>query len=98
MAKAMNFDLNNLSNNLFVNAQESFETLGYTTSIDNSDENNPVFVAENNNKIVKIPENKNIVFVENKQNGKIDTLEFNSVAVYNDKQFFISQDMLKAVR
>lgn len=98
MAKAMNFDLNNLSSNLFVNAQESFEKLGYTTSIDNSDETNPVFIAENNNKIVKIPENKNIVYVENKQSGKIDTYEMNSVAVYNDKQFFISQDMLKAAR
>lgn len=98
MAAAMNFDLNKLTSNLFVNAQESFEKLGYETSIDKSDENNPVFVAENNKQIVKIPENKNIISVENKQNGKVDTYEFKSVAVYNDKQFFISQDMLKAAR
>lgn len=98
MAQAMNFDLNKLTSNLFVNAQESFKKLGYETSIDKSDETNPIFVAENKNQIVKIPENKNIVYVENKQSGKINTLEFKSVAVYNDQQFFISQDMLKAVR
>ena len=98
MAKAMGFDLNQLSNKIFVNAEESFKKLGYTTSIDQTDSANPVFVAESKNKIVKIPENKNIVIVENKNSGKSKTHELNTVTVYNDRQFFISEDALKLAK
>ncbi|MFJ8236724.1 alkaline phosphatase [Ureibacillus sp. NPDC094379] len=98
MAKAMGFDLNQLSNKIFINAEESFKKLGYTTRIDQTDKTNPVFVAEDNNKIVKIPENKNIVIVENKKSGKSKTHELNTVTVYNDRQFFISEDALKLAK
>lgn len=98
MAKAMGFDLNQLSNKIFVNAEEAFKNLGYTTSIDQSDETNPMFVAEDNNKIVKIPENKNIVIVEDKNSGKSKTHELNTVTVYNERQFFISEDALKLAK
>lgn len=98
MAKAMAFDLNELSDEIFVNAEESFKKLGYSTKIDTTDVNNPVFIAENKTKIITIPENKNIAIVENKNNGKIKTHEFNTVTVFNDKQFFISEEMLKLAK
>lgn len=98
MAKAMGFDLNKLSNEIFINAKQSFEEAGYTTKIDTTDAANPVFIAENKNKIVTIPENKNIVIVENKNNNKVETLEFKTVAVFNDQQFFISEEMFKRAK
>lgn len=98
MAKSMGFDLKELSDEIFVNANNSFKKLGYETSIDLTDKTNPLFVAENSNEIITIPENKNIVIRENKKNGKIDTHEFNTVTVYNDRQFFISKEMLKIAK
>ncbi|WP_186278832.1 alkaline phosphatase [Lysinibacillus sp. BW-2-10] len=95
MARSMGFSLGDLTNELFVNATVEFEKLGYTTKIDVADEKNPVFVAEDKNTIITIPENKNIIYVQNKQSKNTKTHVVNSVAVYNDKQFFISKEMLK---
>lgn len=94
MAKAMGFDLENLTSDLFIDAESSLRKLGYTTIIDFSDENNPVFVATKDNKTIEIPENKNIVQVQTNNNTPV-TFTFNSVAVYNDDKFYISEEMLK---
>ncbi|MDN4493107.1 alkaline phosphatase [Ureibacillus aquaedulcis] len=94
MASAMGFNLDDLSNEFFVDAQAEFEKLGYTTTIDKTDENNPVFVATNNNRTITIPENRNTVTIQN-GNSAGNTREFDTVTVYNDNKFFISDEMLK---
>lgn len=94
MADAMGFNLDNLTKTLFVDAKAEFEKLGFTTEIDTTNENNPVFVAKNNERTIIIPENRNIVTIQNgDSNG--NTRQFDSVAVYNDEKFFISEEMLK---
>ncbi|MFC7688166.1 alkaline phosphatase [Ureibacillus sp. GCM10028918] len=93
MASAMGFNLNDLSNDIFVDAKAEFEKLGYTTTIDTTNENNPVFVAKNNNRTITIPENRNTVTIQN-GNSAGNTREFNTVTVYNDEKFFISEEML----
>ncbi len=93
MAKAMGFDLGELTDEIFIDAEAAFKEAGYTTTIDTTDENNPVFVATKNNRTIKIPENRNIVTVEVADKNP-NTREFNTVAVYNDKKFFISEKMI----
>ena len=93
MAKAMGFDLGELSDKIFIDAEAAFKEAGYTTTIDTTDENNPVFVATKNERTIKIPENRNSVTVEVAGKNP-NTREFNTVAVYNDKKFFISEKMI----
>ncbi|WP_043932617.1 alkaline phosphatase [Bacillus sp. EB01] len=92
MAKFMGFDLKKTTDKLFVNARESFENKGYTTRIDVTDKNNPVFIAEKQNKKIEIPVNKNIANVT--QNKKTFTKTLDGVTVYNGKDFYVSQNAL----
>ncbi|HWL12222.1 MAG TPA: alkaline phosphatase, partial [Ureibacillus sp.] len=95
MANAMGFDLKELTKDVFVDAKAQFEKLGYTTKIDATNPNNPVFVATKKNRTITIPENKNIVSIQDGNSKKTSTREFNTVAVYNGDKFYISEEMLK---
>ncbi|MDN7245249.1 alkaline phosphatase [Planococcus shenhongbingii] len=92
MAEYMEFDLGKTTDKLFVNAKESFENKGYTTRIDVTDANNPVFVAEKNKITIKLPINKNIAHVT--QNKKTYTKTLEGISVYNGKDFYVSKDAL----
>ena len=95
MASAMGFNLNELTKDVFVDAKAELEKLGFTTKIDTTNENNPVFVATKNNRTITIPENRNTVTIQ-LSNSKVKvTRDFNTVAFYNGDKFFISEDMLK---
>ncbi|PLT33115.1 alkaline phosphatase [Bacillus sp. V5-8f] len=92
MAKFMGFDLGQLTNKLYANAKEGFEKKGYTTRIDTTDANNPVFVAEKGNQKVELPANKNIVKVSGVAN------ELTGINVYNGKDFYVSESVFKLVK
>ncbi|WP_316571812.1 alkaline phosphatase [Neobacillus sp. YIM B06451] len=92
MAKFMGFDLKKTTDKLFVNARESFENKGYTTRIDVTDKNNPVFIAEKQTIKIEIPVNKNVAHVT--QNKKTFTKTLNGVTVYNGKDFYVSENAL----
>ncbi|WKA58357.1 alkaline phosphatase [Planococcus shenhongbingii] len=92
MAEYMEFDLGKTTDKLFVNAKESFENKGYTTRIDVTDANNPVFIAEKNKITIKLPINKNIAHVT--QNKKAYTKTLEGITVYNGKDFYVSKDAL----
>ncbi|WP_409276239.1 alkaline phosphatase [Neobacillus sp. SCS-31] len=92
MAKFMGFDLKKTTDKLFVNARESFENKGYTTRIDVTDKNNPVFIAEKQNIKIEIPVNKNVAHVT--QNKKTSTKTLDGVTVYNGKDFYVSENAL----
>ena len=53
MASAMGFNLNELTKDVFVDAKAELEKLGFTTKIDTTNENNPVFVATKNNRTIQ---------------------------------------------
>ena len=95
MASAMGFQLKDLTNDLFVDAKAELEKAGFTTKIDMTNENNPVFVATKNNRTITIPENKNTATLKINNTKVQFTREFNSVAVYNGDKFFISEEMLR---
>ncbi|SDG77509.1 alkaline phosphatase [Planococcus glaciei] len=92
MAGFMKFDLEKVSDKLFVNARESFESKGYTTRIDVTDANNPVFIAEKAKIKIELPVNKNIAHVT--QNKKSYTKTLDGVTVYNGTDFFVSKKAL----
>ncbi|MGG0409712.1 alkaline phosphatase [Peribacillus simplex] len=96
MAEFMGFDLQKLSNKLYMNAKDSFEKEGYSTRIDVTDPNNPVFVAKKGQKKVELPANKNIVISKTPKSTK--QKEINSINIYNGKDFYISEQALKAVK
>ena len=58
MASFMGFDLTELTNDLYINAEEALQAKGFTTTIDLSDKNNPVLVAKKGKTTYHIPENK----------------------------------------
>ena len=95
MASAMGFQLEDLTNDIFVDAKAEFEKLGYTVKIDVTDANNPVFVATKKTRTITIPENRNTVSIKIGNSKGNFTREFNTVTVYNGDKFFISEDMLK---
>ncbi|WKA56593.1 alkaline phosphatase [Planococcus shixiaomingii] len=92
MAGFMGFDLENISDELFVNAREAFEQKAYKTRIDVTDANNPIFIAEKGNLKIELPINKNIANVT--QNKKSFTKTLDGVTVYNGKDFYVSQKAL----
>lgn len=92
MASFLGFDLNEITDKLFVNAKVSFEEKGYETRIDVTDENNPVFIAEKQNIKIELPVNKNIAHITQKDHSYTKTLE--GVTVYNEKDFYVSESAL----
>ena len=92
MASFLGFDLNETTEQLFVNARESFENKGYETRIDVTDEFNPVFIAEKQKIKIELPINKNVAHVT--QNKKSFTKTLDGVTVYNGKDFYVSKSAL----
>ncbi len=87
MAAFMGFNLEKLSQSLFINAKDAFQKQGYVTKMDHSKKYNPVFVATKKDVSIEIPANKNIITV----NGKPHSL--NGVSIFNGSEFFVSEQV-----
>ncbi|WP_409288487.1 alkaline phosphatase [Peribacillus sp. SCS-37] len=95
-AKFMGFDLGQVTKQLYANAKEEFAKKGFDVRIDVTDAANPVFIAQNGSQKVEIPANKNIAIISN---GKTSVKkEVNGIAVYNGKDFYVTQSILKLVK
>lgn len=92
MAQFMDFDLNKLTKELYTNGEQALKNKGYKATIDLSDAQNPVLVAEKGKRTIEFPVNKNIVI----QNGK--EKKVNTIHVYNGKDFYISEDALRLAK
>lgn len=93
MAQFMGFDLNQLTEKLYMNGQDALEKKGYTTRIDVTDPNNVVLIAEKGKQKVQFPANKNIMIQSSNQQKTVNTIN-----VYNGKDFYISESALKLVK
>jgi alkaline phosphatase len=71
MAKAINVNLDEASQKLFVRAHQAFAAKGATVSYDKTDAKNPVVVVTKGSTVLRLPVNKNIAYV----NGKAVTLD-----------------------
>lgn len=101
MAKFMGVNLDQLTKELYVNAEATLNTKGYKTSIELSNPENAVLVVKKGTITYKIPENKNIVIRKTtNQNGKVTTNEIktNTISVFNGTQFFISNAIINSLK
>lgn len=95
MAQFMGFDLTKLTDELYINAEQAFKKKGFKTIIDTSDQENPFFIAKKDNRTIKLPVNKNIVIQKTKDVQTVK--EVNSVNIYNGKDFYVSDEVIKLV-
>lgn len=101
MAKTMGFDLAQLTNSLYNNAELELKKKGFAVEIKTSDPTNPVLIASKGDKTYEMAENKNtITRKQTLKNGKVLTKEYklSTITVYNDKHFYISDEALTLIK
>ena len=99
MAQTMGFDLDALTNTLYIEAQTALTNKGFEVTIDKSNANNPVLVATKGNVTYKLAENKNTIAKEIKNRPGLNrVLTVSTVTVYNDTTFYISQEALSVIK
>jgi alkaline phosphatase len=62
-AQLMGFDLEEITEKLFVDAETAFTRLGAAVSIDETDKKNPVLIAKKAKTTIRIPFHKNIFYI-----------------------------------
>ncbi|PGB74368.1 alkaline phosphatase [Bacillus wiedmannii] len=88
MAKAMDFNLEEVTNKLFVESELAFKRKGATVTIDNTDAENPVLIVKRNNVKAQLFVNKNIIRIKNKE------YELGSVVVKSNGKFYIPEEAI----
>ncbi|PFJ18701.1 alkaline phosphatase [Bacillus cereus] len=88
MAKAMGFNLEELTNKLFLESESAFKEIGATVTIDNTDVANPVLVVKHNKVGAQLFVNKNIIRI----NGK--DYELGSVVVESNGRFYVPEEAI----
>ncbi|QPQ29379.1 alkaline phosphatase [Lysinibacillus sp. JNUCC 51] len=96
MAKFMGFDLNKLTNDLYIPATKAFTEKGYTSKIDLTDKENPKFIAQKKDVTITLPVNKNILIYEQNKTAKTHT--FDTINVYNSTEFYVSKKVLNVIK
>ncbi|WP_433774067.1 alkaline phosphatase [Bacillus wiedmannii] len=86
MAKAMGFNLEELTNKLFVESKSAFKRMGATVTIDKTDVINPVLVVKHNKVEAQLFVNKNIIRI----NGK--DYELGSVVVESNGKVYVPEE------
>lgn len=89
MAKAMGFNLEEVTNNLFVESESAFKQNGATVTIDNTDTANPVLIVKRNHVKAQLFVNKNIIRIKNKE------YELGSVVVESNGKFYVPEEAIR---
>ncbi|HDR6313068.1 TPA: alkaline phosphatase [Bacillus cereus] len=89
MAKAMGFNLEKVTNKLFVESESAFKQNGATVTIDKTNAANPVLVVKRNNVKAQLFVNKNIIRMKNKD------YELGSVVVESDGKFYVPEEAVR---
>ncbi|MEH6942705.1 alkaline phosphatase [Bacillus sp. JJ722] len=85
----MGVSLDELNEEMFMDANTLFRSHGYITEVDTSNRNNVIFKASKDNIIIEIPQNKNVLI----KNGQVHELK--DVTVYNGKSFYVSNEAIE---
>ncbi|HFJ9317090.1 alkaline phosphatase [Bacillus anthracis] len=86
MAKAMSFNLEEVTNKLFVESESAFKQNGATVTIDKTDAENPVIIVKRNHVKAQLFVNKNIIRIKNKD------YELGSVVVESNGKFYVPEE------
>ncbi|CAM4007866.1 alkaline phosphatase [Bacillus paramycoides] len=89
MARAMGFQLGDITKKLFLNAETSFKKIGAKVTIDKKDVANPVLVVKRNNTEAKLSVNKNIICIDGKD------YELGSIIVESNGKFYVPEQAIQ---
>ncbi|PET34371.1 alkaline phosphatase [Bacillus anthracis] len=89
MAKAMSFNLEEVTNKLFVESESAFKQNGATVTIDKTDAENPVIIVKRNHVKAQLFVNKNIIRIKNKE------YELGSVVVESNGKFYVPEEAIR---
>ncbi len=92
MEKAMGFNLEEVTNKLFVESESAFKRKGATVTIDNTDVANPVLVVKRKNVEAKLFVNKNIIRINGKE------YELGSVVVESNGKVYVPEKAIHLIR
>ncbi|MDH4421506.1 MULTISPECIES: alkaline phosphatase [Bacillus] len=88
MAKAMGFNLEGLTNKLFVESKSAFKKIGATVTIDKTDVANKVLVVKRNKVEAQLFANTNIIRIDGKE------YELGSVIVESNGRFYVPEEAI----
>ncbi|PFD34281.1 alkaline phosphatase [Bacillus cereus] len=89
MARAMGFQLGDITKKLFLDAETSFKKIGAIVTIDKKDIANPVLVVKRNNTEAKLSVNKNIICIDGKD------YELGSIVVESNGKFYVPEQAIQ---
>ncbi|MCP1164149.1 MULTISPECIES: alkaline phosphatase [Bacillus] len=89
MAKAMGFNLEEVTSHLFVESESAFKQNGATVTIDNTTVANPVLIVKRNNVKAQLFVNKNIIRIKNKD------YELSSIIVESNGKFYVPEEAIR---
>ncbi|MCU5378424.1 alkaline phosphatase [Bacillus cereus] len=89
MAKAMGFNLEEVTNKLFVESESGFKQNGATVTIDKTDAENRVLIVKRNHVKAQLFVNKNIIRIKNKE------YELGSVIVESNDKFYVPEEAIR---
>ncbi|WP_300001420.1 alkaline phosphatase [uncultured Cedecea sp.] len=92
MAAALDVDLEQTTNRLFLDADTEFKAKGATVTEDVTDAENPVLVVKKGDQTLKIPRNKSIAWLNDKE------VVSEGVNVYNGSRWFVSQSLVDQIK
>lgn len=92
MAKTLGVDLDKTTERLFQDALASFKAKGAEVTVDDSDKENPVLTVKKGNQTLRIPRNKSLVWLNDKE------VMSDGVTVFNGTRWFISQAVLDLIK
>ncbi|MEA1010746.1 MULTISPECIES: alkaline phosphatase [Bacillus cereus group] len=88
MAKAMGFNLEELTNKLFLESESGFKQIGATVTIDKTNVANPVLIVNHNNVEAQLFVNKNIIRIDGKE------YELGSIVVESNGKFYVPEEAI----
>jgi alkaline phosphatase len=89
MAKAMGFNLEEVTNKIFLESEQAFKRIGATVSIDKTDVANPVLVVNHNKVEAQLSVNKNIIRINDKE------YELESIIVESNGKFYVPEEAIQ---
>lgn len=89
MAKAMGFNLEEVTSHLFVESESAFKQNGATVTIDNTTVANPMLIVKRNNVKAQLFVNKNIIRMKNKD------YELSSIIVESNGKFYVPEEAIR---
>lgn len=98
MAKFMGFELDKLTDELYIPATKAFTEKGFTTKVDVADKENPTFIAQKADVSITIPVNKNTMVYKDASMNTSKTYTFDTINVYNGTEFYVSKKVLDTIQ